>query len=301
MTLNKKRWLEADRERNGPISLWDFSRLEDAQDAAWVHASAKQGGWRISDDSMTIGGYSRGTLELVHTPQDYQCLLRGERSLSMLDPTTIQELSSSSSSSTSHAAETETNVPFIPFVRWKGTIDTRINPNRECHLEEGAEKRVKRSGFCAIRSSEYPFDGANLGGRYNALEITCRSDGRPYSVNMKLNSFIEDDMFQCFIAIPPTIDESSKEGGQQQEKKDDNNHLVSSLGGRFDQVVLLFRHFIVTAGGRTRAIQRKLDNDIKVKSIGFTLMDGVDGDFQFDLARIRAVNYDETGVIGDAD
>lgn len=284
--MNKKRWFEMDRERNGPISLWDFSRLEDAQDAAWVDETAKRGGWRISDDSV-IGGYSRATLQLVQTPADYQCLLRGEPSLSMVDPSRIQELSTPLVDEEAGDREQD-DVPFVPFIRWEGALDTRINPSKESNLEESG-KNIQRSGFCAIRSSEYPFGGVDLGGRYNGLEITCRSDGRPYSVNMKVESFIQDDMFQCFISIPPTIDEESS------EEKD------KITGGRFDQVVLLFRHFIVTSGGRLRTNQRVLDNAIKIQSIGFTLMDGVDGDFRFDLARIRAVNYDETGVIGEVD
>jgi hypothetical protein len=34
------------------------------------------------------------------------------------------------------------------------------------------------------------------------------------------------------------------------------------------------------AGGRMRATQQELDNRIKIGSIGFTLMDGMDGDFE---------------------
>ena len=75
------------------------------------------------------------------------------------------------------------------------------------------------------------------------------------------------------------------------------SEICPETGGRFDQVVLLFQHFVVTAGGRLRSRQRELDGTIRLQSIGLTLMDGADGDFQFDLARIRAVNYDERGVI----
>ena len=128
--------------------------------------------------------------------------------------------------------------------------------------------------------------GVDLGGRYNGLEFTCRSDGRPYSVNLKCESFVENDMFQCFISIPPTVHDST------------DNH---DGPGPFDQVVLLFHHFSVTSGGRMRTTQRVLDDRIRIQSVGFTLMDGLDGKFQFDLASIRAVNYDATGVIGELD
>jgi hypothetical protein len=277
-TINKKRWFEMDRELNGPITLWDFATIEDAQDAAMVDETSKRGGWRISDDSV-IGGYSRATLELIQTPQDYQRVLRGERSLSMEDPTRIREILAS-------RTEDGTLVPpaFTPFVRWKGAIDTRVNQDTNANMEN-AGKNVVRSGFCAIRSPEFPYGGADLGGRYNGLEFTCRSDGRPYSINLKCESFIENDMFQCFIAIPPTAEPEPNDPS----------------GGPFDHVVLLFHHFSVTSGGRMRSTQRVLDDSIKIQSIGFTLMDGVDGDFQFDLARIRAINYDENGVIGQVD
>jgi hypothetical protein len=260
--MNKRRWFDFDRERNGPIALFDFSNLHDAVDAALVDETSNKGGWRISDDSV-IGGLSKATFELIRTGEDYKRIMRGETPLSLLDQIKNSE---------PPTPEEEPN-DFIPFVRWEGTIDTTVDEKSD----------VQRSGFCAIRSPEFPFAGADLGGRYNGLEIMCRSDGRPYSLNLKVETFIPDDIFQCFINVPSTIEPGSE--------------ICPETGGRFDRVVLLFQHFIVTAGGRMRAQQRELDTSIKVQSIGLTLMDGVDGDFQFDLARIRAVNYDESGVI----
>lgn len=280
-----------DREKNGPITLWDFSRVEDAQDAAWVDETSRRGGWRISDDSV-IGGYSRASLELIQTPLDYQLVSRGEPSLSMQDPSTIQEITrirAETDDDDSSTTTTQKVSPFVPFIRWKGTIDTRVNPDTKANLEDSG-KNVLRSGFCAIRSPEYPMSGVDLGGRYNGLEFTCRSDGRPYSVNLKCESFVENDMFQCFISIPPTVKTSQRDNI--------DNH---DGPGPFDQVVLLFHHFSVTSGGRMRTTQRVLDDRIRIQSVGFTLMDGLDGNFQFDLASIRAVNYDATGVIGELD
>lgn len=287
--LSKKRWFELDRERNGPITLFDFSDTDDAIDAALIDEGSKKGGWRISDDS-TIGGHSRGKFQLIRTPEDYERMTLGLEPASLLDLIEKgQELPKLN----------EDDDDFVPFVRWNGKIDTRIDKNSD----------IQRSGFCAIRSPEFPFGGVDLDGRYNGLEITCRSDGRPYSLNLKVDTFIPDDVFQvcnnhrndvcskpvsliclcfvlssqCFINIPPTIESDAE--------------VCPRTGGKFDSVVLLFQHFIVTAGGRMRATQRELDNSVKIQSIGFTLMDGVDGDFQFDLAKIRAVNYDERGVI----
>lgn len=292
--MNRKRWFELDRERNGPITLFDFSIWEDAVDAALVDASEKHGGWRITDDSV-IGGYSGATFKLVRTSDDYKRLMAGKDPVPILSSSSSQprQLEETSGGAIATAAvdtrgdksdtvygtdADENSLEFVPFVRWKGTIDTRVNQEKS---------KVQRSGFCSIRSPEYPFSGADLGGRYNGLEIMCRSDGRPYSLNLKVESYIPDDLYQCFINIPPTIQPGTE--------------ICPATGGKFDRVVLLFQHFIVTSGGKMRARQRDLDTSIKVQSIGITLMDGVDGDFEFDLARIRAVNYDDTGVIGAAD
>jgi hypothetical protein len=265
--MSKKRWFELDREKNGPITVFDFSNIDDAIDAALIDEGTKKGGWRISDDS-TIGGYSKGRFQLIRNTNDYKRIMKGEVPLSLLDLIENGEVSDNQEIKEGVAEDN-----FVPFVRWNGTIDTRIDEHSD----------VQRSGFCAIRSPEFPFGGADLGGRYNGLEIMCRSDGRPYSLNLKVDTFIPDDVFQCFINVPQTIEPDVE--------------TCPDTGGKFDRVILLFQHFIVTAGGRMRATQRELDNSVRIESIGFTLMDGVDGDFQFDLARIRAVNYDERGVI----
>jgi hypothetical protein len=278
-TLSKKRWFEQDRERNGPITLFDFSTLDDAVDAALVDESSKKGGWRISDDSV-IGGYSKGAMHLIPTSGTYKQYLRGDTSY--LDPillnddvSILEKLGTEEEIKDDNGEEVATN--FVPFARWKGNIDTRVNEKSD----------VQRSGFCAIRSPEFPFGGVDLEGRYNGLELKCRSDGRQYSIMLKLESLIPDDMYQCFITIPPTIPSETE--------------ICPDTGGRFDNVVVLFEHFIVTSSGRMKAQQRDLDNSVRIRNVGVSLMDGLDGPFQFDLARVRAVNYDERGVIGEAD
>eukprot|EP00531_Pseudo-nitzschia_arenysensis_P020670 CAMPEP_0116151380 /NCGR_PEP_ID=MMETSP0329-20121206/20064_1 /TAXON_ID=697910 /ORGANISM="Pseudo-nitzschia arenysensis, Strain B593" /LENGTH=308 /DNA_ID=CAMNT_0003647985 /DNA_START=189 /DNA_END=1115 /DNA_ORIENTATION=- len=284
--INKKRWTELDRERNGPITLFDFSSFEDASDAASVEENSENKAvWRTTNDSI-IGGYSTAKFNLVRTRDDYKNIMKGldlTHEISQWDKIQHKDDDDDDDDNTLDEAEenpgnkVDSEDTFVPFVRWQGAIDTRVNK----------EKKVQRSGFCTIFSPEFPMGGVDLGGRYNGLEIMCRSDGRPYSLNLKVESFIADDLFQCFINIPPTIEPGSQ--------------ICPGTGGKFDRVVFLFQHFVATAGGRLRARQRALDNSIKIQSIGITLMDGADGDFEFDLSRIRAVNYDESGVIGEVD
>jgi hypothetical protein len=287
-TMNKKRWFEIDREKNGPISLYDFSRLEDAVDAALVEEhSDNKAVWRTTNDSI-IGGYSRARMQFVRTSDDYKKIMNGQESTPFSEWGENHEQENDNHETQNYIGDDDNekyneddddnaDKIFMPFIRWKGAIDTRVNK----------EKKVQRSGFCTIFSPEFPVGGVDLGGRYNGIEIMCRSDGRPYSLNLKVESFIADDLFQCFINIPPTIAPGSQ--------------ICQVTGGKFDRVVFLFHHFVATAGGKLRATQRILDNSIKIQSIGITLMDGADGDFEFDLSRIRAVNFGETGVIGDAD
>lgn len=66
----------------------------------------------------------------------------------------------------------------------------------------------------------------------------------------------------------------------------------------FQRYILPFKHFVLTSRGRMRQAQRLLDGAVKIESIGFTLMDGKDGDFVFDLVSLRAVNLVNGEVVG---
>lgn len=288
-SMNRKRWFELDIEKNGPLSLWDFRFPEDAQTIG--NDKDPAGKWRLLDDSV-IGGYSTANVHLIQSPQQLQRFQSGKESDStevVSEPTTVDSINivDDAVATDDDTKDGSLKPSFVPFVRWQGTLDTRVNKERR------EKQNIQRSGFCSIVSPEFPV--MDLGGRYNGLEIMCRTDGRPYSFNLKVESYIPDDLYQCFINVPATPSLRQAENG------DDDADNYYSTEESFDRVVLLFQHFVVTAGGKMRATQRELDNRIKIQSIGLTLMDGVDGPFCFDLARIRAVNYDASGVIGEVD
>ena len=297
----------------------------------------------MSDDGV-IGGYSSSRMQfLEHNSND-------DNSDATLSPTSSSSLSSSSP----------------PFLRWSGTIDTRINPHSQ--LSRG----ITRSGFAAILSPEYPF-GAPLSNQYKALEICCRIDaGRTYAVNLHVETYFPEDMYQGFIVGTPSpqspSDSNEENGGDdmhngiaQQQLFHHQQHLpqrdnaefdatnndatetiiantaantsgeqstpTSSLDVRehlrnrrnlirktylssddhpyyghpplgFQRYILPFKNFVLTSRGRMRHSQRILDGAVNIESIGFTLMDGKDGDFVFDLVSLRAVNVLEGEVVG---
>ena len=286
--------------KNSPVTLYDFSRHDDAIDAAQAEESGRQDGWRISDDGV-IGGYSSGKVDMIRTSADYKRWMAGQELKDVLRDLEVERRKQDSidaATATAAAAAEENgkekshkeevkegdeddvdvevdNVRFIPFLRWSGYTDTTV----------GITSDAMRSGFCAIRAAEYPYGGADLQGKYNALEIICRTDGRIYTVNLKVASFFPGDMYQGYINIPAT--------------HPDKSAICPETGGDFERLVLPFHKFVLTAYGRMRDYQRTLDNNVEVQHVGFTLMDGKDGKFEFDLARIRAVNFDGYNILGE--
>ena len=254
MNLTKKKTKNSDAMKSfesvhfPPLTLFDFTRKDDAADAKAISAGPTKGGWRLGDDEV-IGGYSRGTLQFI--PKGERSFLDGEEK----DEETHEN--------------DEISDKCLPYLHWKGNIDTRIGP----------KARAKRSGFCAIRCPEFPFGGVPIGFRYNALEIICRTDGRIYTVNLKVSSYFDDDLYQGVIKVDS----------------------ASEVDREFVTLVLPFRDFVLTSGGLIRQQQRDLDGAVQLEHFGLTLMDGVDGPFHFDLARVRAVNYIHGDIVGDVE
>jgi len=247
-TKQKQKYEEYENPPTPPLALFDFSRTNDANDAKTVEYGPTKGGWRVSDDSV-IGGYSTASLEFMEN---------GLSSNTSTNPATQEQQSSSSSSSE-------------PFLRWKGNLNTKV----------GKQSKARKSGFCAMRSPECGvlppvFYGVPLDSNYNGLEITCRTDGRLYTVNLKVSTFMPDDLYQGIITVP------------NQKNNDD-----------WITLVIPFEDFVLTSFGLERVQQRKLDGGITFQHLGLTLMDEVNGPFQFDLKRVRAVNYHNGAILND--
>lgn len=191
-----------DRPVRGPITLFDFRRRDDLADLSESLLPQKSrrrglfGGWRVSDDSV-IGGYSTSMMELIEG-----CETKGDTY----------------------------NNPLIapPFLRWSGTLNTEIN--RHSHLA----RNITRSGFAAIFTPEFPL-GAPLGNKYRALEICCRTDGRTYAVNLKVQTYFPEDMYQGFISgtgRKNLTDQATKVWTDVEENSEKDDHIETSQDQR---------------------------------------------------------------------
>lgn len=205
-----------------------------------------------------------------------------------------------------HTLDTATT----PYIRWAGCIDTALP----------LESRAQRSGFAAIQGPIFPWGGADLRGYYNALEITCRehrSYPRAYTVNLNVSTFVLKDTYQGVImfnydtnhsknspstattaaaaAIATTATTATVETSTVHDNIDVDNYDDDAP---FETFVLPFSDLRQSSQGREREISQVLDDrGITIESIGFAILDGVDGNFQLDVARVRAINVDDDGSI----
>lgn len=167
------------------------------------------------------------------------------------------------------------------YVRWMGKLDTTV----------GLQSKVHRSGFCAIYHDNF----VDLQGNYEHLEIVCRAvpSTRAFTVNVSVESSIPEDLYQGELRF---------QNGNNSMKPhvDSIEDLCNALDDlEFESFVLPFRSLTVTSRGRTRHVRRVLDDRIVLERLGFILKDKVDGNFVMDIAQIRAVNLNETGIVGD--
>jgi Complex I intermediate-associated protein 30 (CIA30) len=310
-------WQTSDLYPYAPVALFDFTRIHDKADAArGVSQQRRYDGWRIADDRV-IGGYSHANCKLMATTRD---LYEYNTNSKQRSPEQQQQSITAAKTTTMHNNndndlkgdnddENDDDQPLArPFLRWTGHLDTTI----------GMSSRAQRSGFAALKSPEFGnavfSNGANLRGAYSALEIVCRTDGRVYTVQLEIcGSLLSPssgvNVYKGHIDVeatplpPPNnyIGERHEHGGngndnqqqqqQQQQQYWDVLYLPFSDFSLSDNTNHNHRHM----GGYSD--RPRLDNKVCIESIGFTLMDGKDGPFCFDLARIRAVNFYNRGGV----
>ncbi|XP_065832761.1 complex I intermediate-associated protein 30, mitochondrial-like [Oscarella lobularis] len=128
------------------------------------------------------------------------------------------------------------------------------------------KNRMKYSGYCAIRSQPnrgrfgrvklYDFS------QYDALEFRLRGDGRKYIVNLQIESYRRDDLWQAFLY---------------------------TRGGPFwEKIQVDFSDFVLTNRGYLQDHQMSFSRE-KVRTIGLLLADRINGPFHLELDYIKAI------------
>ena len=145
------------------------------------------------------------------------------------------------------------------FARFSGNLSKQVVGHRE----------KVRTGFAALRSEKWdpPVSLAEM----DVVELKMKSDGRTYALNLNVDSFNEEDIYQGVIQVPGD--------------------------GHWRTLTLPLAQFALTGRGRMRQSQRSLDGDARVKSVGILLADHIDGPFQLDVASMTARSEEEGGEI----
>ncbi|ETV90289.1 hypothetical protein H310_14889 [Aphanomyces invadans] len=121
------------------------------------------------------------------------------------------------------------------------------------------EQHVVRSGYCAIRGN-VPRHLMLHG--YEGLAMRIKTDGRVYRINAQADSWNPHDLFMGFLKAPP-------------------NEWV--------EAELKFSDFILTSRGYTQVDDPSKLNPSKLAKIGIALADDKEGEFEFAIEWIKAV------------
>lgn len=263
-----RRWLRINEEKfkkrrvdrllKGPITLFDFSHIDDAADAL---RTARDGGWRLSDDEV-IGGYSSANLKVITSHEQ------------------LDQESMNDSSGNLKVTSTNSNESFRPFIRWQGKLDTRI----------GETSKVERSGFCAIKSPSFGSAASFNGFGYNAMEVTCRaSSNRDFTINVEISNMMPGlELYQNTLSIPEAWIE-------------DNKRMIRVAPDGFVNIITPLKEFQSIARNRVKDLHKNISLGAEVDSIGVILKDRIDGNFTFDLAKVRLINFYHGEILGEED
>ena len=134
----------------------------------------------------------------------------------------------------------------VSFARFSGSLKKPV----------GDHNLKARSGFVALQKNHW--DPPICLGDFNYLRVKIRSDGRPYLINLRVDSFNHEDLYQGSLL---------------------------SLPGEWTSLNVPFSSFALTGRGRLRASQRKLDGDAELQNIGILLADS-NGPFCLDIKEI---------------
>jgi hypothetical protein len=134
------------------------------------------------------------------------------------------------------------------FARFEGKLTKRVQANNEPVL----------SGFAAAQRQL--FEPHIELSEYAYVDITMRSDGRPYVLSLRVESMNPRERYQGVLAV----DKASTWTTQR----------------------LPLANLLLTFNGRQSTSQRAIDGYAKLMSVGIFTADGVDGPFRLDIANI---------------
>ena len=325
--LYRDQWQD-NRPLRGPVPLFDFRRRDDAAD---VRDSLRPdrmrglfGGWRVSDDSV-IGGYSTSKMEFKESSiasetnddnndREEETDCDDNESKSSTPP--FLRWSGTISTEINRQSQLARNVTrsgfaaiLSPEYPYSAPLGNKYKALEICCRTDGRTYAVNLhvetmfpedmyQGFLigGTGSTEYNYNNSNRLEEQLSQEqhfkttTTTTDDGNEQSIEEEL------EQPEPSLDVREHLQNRRNLIRKTTLSSDDHPYYGHPPLG-FQRYILPFKDFALTSRGRMRLNQRDLDGAVNIESIGFTLMDGKDGDFCFDLVSLRAVNVLQGEVV----